>query len=399
MWQREVIGQQTYLNTQDAVYEVLSKTPEEILCKSADAVKIDMMLKQSQNADLHPTYNVRYVPYKNIGNGMIINPNAGGNFSEKIALAIAFIAADRDDWQRFIPVGMKAREIAKTKKRQQEIVAKQNMPFKDRPKRGDDDEEDEEFMSVDRDEELESSDGDDDIDDKPLLVYDHKKGEYITETDDDEPQQKVAEKKLTLPQEEAATKQLNDRVAQVLKEQEERSIAEGQMLPSDRKRRQVATLNDPACEANAAVIAQHYHGADAEFDVEEEREKARERECGVKSDPKNASVGLLDRFAPKTTDEKTISMEPIAHEKGKAPQYSIQQLMEFGSRTKPSPSVQRLLDQKNGVVPPATVAVTPPPMPMAKPDFAAKVSSKCIAIRRKQLELATLMIELEELLQ
>ncbi len=438
MWQREDIGQQTFLNTQDTVYEVLSKTPEHILCKGQDAVKIDLLLKKSQLADPHPVYGVKLVPYKNMASGVVTDPNAGGNFSQNVALAIAFIAADRDDWQRFIPTGLKTRELSLTKKRQEEAIEKQNQPFKTRTKKADGEEEmEEEFDVVNRDEDLigsESESGEienekeEEEDDKGpsdgLLRYDHVKKDWVPATDDEQKdfgfdQNNAVEKegepftkkkpslaqKSALPdpeEEAAASKQLHDRVAKVLREQEQRAIEEANMLPSDRKRRQAATLNDPALEPNASEIAQHYHGADADFNVEEEREKTRERLYGSKSDSNKNGVGLMERFAPEKPE--TISMEPITHEKGKAPQYSLQQLMEFGSKTKLPPSIQKTLEQKNvtaapSTVPQALLASNIQTNNQRPQDKIAQISAKFRQIRRKELELSALMIDLEELFQ
>ena len=175
------------------------------------------------------------------------------------------------------------------------------------------------------------------------------------------------------------------------------------MLPSDRIRRQVATLNDPASESNASEITQRYRGADMGINIEEEREKAKQRACGIKSDASKSAVSLLDRFAP----EPELSMEPISNEKGKAPQYSLQQLMEFGSKTKLPPSIQKTLEQKNnatGTTATATTGTTgtivQTQAPQQRPlDIVSKIAAKYRAVRRKELELALLMLELDELLQ
>ena len=175
------------------------------------------------------------------------------------------------------------------------------------------------------------------------------------------------------------------------------------MLPSDRIRRQVATLNDPASESNASEITQRSRGADMGINIEEEREKAKQRACGIKSDASKSAVSLLDRFAP----EPELSMEPISNEKGKAPQYSLQQLMEFGSKTKLPPSIQKTLEQKNnatGTTATATTGTTgtivQTQAPQQRPlDIVSKIAAKYRAVRRKELELALLMLELDELLQ
>ena len=416
MWQREFINQQTYLNTQDTVFEVLSKTPEHILCQNPDAVKIDMLLKQSQSAEPDAEFGVKLVPYRNMMSGVIIDPNSNKNYSRNVALAIAFIAADRDDWQRFIPVGLKARELSLKIKREAQIMSQQNQPFKMKKKK---DEGEEEFLTVERDaqddydssseestarnekndfwdsKEEEEEDGDEDDDgDQPCKIFDHSTKQWRVPTANESfDLGDTMPKDTTKEKDEAQNKALEDRVAKVLQEQEKRTQEEEHTLLSDKIRRQVASLNDPLSQENASEMTQRFRGANGGFDLDRERQKVMERNCGVKSEGDDSGTSLLDRFAP----------EP---EKPKAPQYTLQQLMDFGSKTKPPPSVQRILDQKNNVMPMKTTTTTTTtglaavaPENKNLSEILSKIAAKYKAICRKRLELATLELELEELLQ
>lgn len=509
-----MVGQQVYLNTQDTVYEVLTKTPEQVLCKRADAVKIDMMIKQSLTAEPDPQYNVRLVPYLNVATDTVIDPNSTKNYSRPIALAIAFIANDRSDWTRFIPVGIKARELTAKKRREAEIVSRQSEPFKPK-QRLTDDSDSEEFQLCDNasknsdsggDSDSDSENGhaddnynsDDDVDDK-VSVYNKvtkkfepatpkERREFIshigagmfalpaplsatmveaaeqasaardgTANDGTANNSVIGASRLTerksanagessgataklnnLAENERAADALYERVARLQKERE-REI--DSTLPSDRIRRQAASLSDPKCEPILSELAQCHHANvndAAKFDVAQQRQATRDKDCGIVDDSgtSNETKNVLDRFAPAKSAVKQPTNAPSLAPTGSAPtaaalaagaatattpavaatappKYTIQQLMQYGAQTKLPPSIQQQLDrnkalQKGGdeTTPAQNVAALAEhsqqqqPVPQQRAiDNSRLIGEKCKAIRRKQLELMQLHAELEDLLK
>lgn len=514
-----MVGQQVYLNTQDTVYEVLTKTPEQVLCKRADAVKIDMMIKQSLTAEPDPQYNVRLVPYLNVATDTVIDPNSMKNYSRPIALAIAFIANDRSDWTRFIPVGIKARELTAKKRREAEIVSRQSEPFKQKRRLTDDDSDSEEFQLCDNASKNSDSGGDsdsdggnghadnnynsdDDVDDK-VAVYNKvtkkfepatpkERREFISHIgagmfapppplsatmveaaeqagtakdgtanggtandraakDSTAGAPRLTERKSAnagessgataklnnLAENERAADALYERVARLQKERE-REI--DSTLPSDRIRRQAASLSDPKCEPILSELAQCHHANvndAAKFDVAQQRQATRDKDCGIVDDSgvSNETKNVLDRFAPAKSAVKQPTNAPSLAATGSAPtvaalaagaatattsaaaatapKYTIQQLMQYGAQTKLPPSIQQQLDrnkalQKGGdeTTPVQNVAALAEhsqqqqPVPQQRAiDNSRLIGEKCKAIRRKQLELMQLHAELEDLLK
>jgi hypothetical protein len=458
MWQREVIGRQTYLNTQDAVFEILTKTPEDILCKSADAIKIDLMIKQSAVAEPDPKYGVRFVPYRNVATNIVTDPNASKNFSRNVALAVAFIAADRDDWHKFIPIGMRTRVLDAKKKREAEIVAKQNMPYQSKPaaenaaegeeeeedefanayvcNRSDDDDDDDDGERNDDDKgeeeeeeeeanavavtsralrQLLDADEDDDVDDKVLRVFDHKTGKFVPATTKEKAHFDgtvfgggIAEKSSG---DKDHTDELLQRLARTRQEQQQQIQEEGSTLPSDRKRRQAATLSDPQCEANLSEITQRFTAATT-FDLQQERQTTREKEFGVDHETemaKQRTKDVLQRFAP--TPQQQPKPAPAPEEGGR--KFTVQELMQFGAKTQLPPSIAQQIDanknnanagqsqqpqqQQLGQPPQQQQAAQPTSTTATAADHQVQV--KLRAIRRKQLELMQLLAELEDMVQ
>lgn len=428
MWKLEIIGQQYYLNTQDTVYEVLSKTPEEILCKRPDAVKIDMMIKQSLQAEPDPEFNVRFVPYLDLKSGAIIDPNVNKKCSRNVALAVAYIAADKNDWSRFIPVGMRIRELSKEKQRLQQVVEQQRAPFQ-KKKKEDAQDDDEEYELCDNqnnnddecsDNEIGQHDEDDDVDDK-VSVYNAKTKRFIPATKAEEEEfdmvmhgQQPTDPQTQPPQPLSAvaksfdksTDDLYARVAKVRSEHEQQLQKQDETLPSDLKRRQAAMLNDPTTEPILSELTQSDRAhIDNRLDIHKEREAARAKDCGIGAEPNansnSASSNVLDRFAPNVSllpAEPPITVAPM--KKPQPTQYTISDLMKFGATTKLPPSIQQEVNRNKQ--PPAVATPLTNQQSIvnaAPPQHSAKISLKMKEIRRKHCELMLLYADLDELIQ
>lgn len=447
MWKLEIIGKQYYLNTQDAVYEVLTKTPEHILCERADAVKIDMMVKQSQTAEPDEQFGVRFVPYRNVQTDIVYDPNSSKNCPRNLALAIAYIAADKPDWTRFIPVGLKARELSKEQHRRDEVIAKQREPFQKKNKAGKDEEEEEEeefeicdnainrnvFRDLDSDDsedrrDQHTVDSDDDVDDK-LLVYDHKTGEFVKPTEEEE--QEFDENIGTILTGGSQAKTENDpeyasifggkalqnqesmddlyaRVAKVRSEQEQQLHEKETTLPSDLKRRQAAILSDPNAEPLLSELTQSNRTA-TNFNLNQERDAAKAKECGVVNIGEKTTSNVLDRFAP----QQPPIVKPIASRPQTNPsQYTVADLMKFGAATKLPPSIQQEIsrNKQNGETKVETdQKIVPPPTAVSTSSFSnsssnssssnssSKIAQKLKEIRRKHVELMLLYADLDEM--
>lgn len=453
-WTREVIGRQVYLNTQDAVYEILTKTPEDILCKSKDAVKIDMMIKEAENSEPDEQYNVLLVPYRNVKTGIVINPHSN-NHTRNVSLAVAFIAADRQDWTRFIPVGLKARALAQKKQREQEVVRRQNAPYarnkkhnrsesrdggsslsSDESNAGDDEfiacSDAEEESCDDESSDAEESetgeerdfDSDEDVQDK-LYAYDRKTKRFVKPSTDDkqffddefaaQPTKSFAIDAFNASS--AATEQIMQRVAKIKQEQQQQQL---ETLPSDRKRRQAASLNDPECEANLSELTQHYQatGGNAEnFDVNRQRDAAKQRALGLVvaaskaapllEPPSHVGNNVLDRFAPEPKQKQEQRQKATAGKNNNIPQFSVAQLIEVGSKMPLPPSMRKKTqpDSKDAT---KTTTTTAASTAAAAHTMAPKGSENAKAtvqqlieqlrfVRRKQLELMQMTEKLEDI--
>jgi hypothetical protein len=407
-----------------------------------------MMIKQSANAEPDAQHGVRFVPYRDMSTNIVIDPNSTKNYSRNVALAIAFIAADRDDWHRFIPIGLRTLALDAKKKREAEIVAKQNQPYatttssssgkqrkavtttdadgsgeeegeeKDDEKSesttsdSDDDEEEEQERRPARAKQRKDFDEDDDVDDK-LKIFDHITRKFVPATKEDEAafalgfgQQQKNEN------DDDCTEELLQRLARTRLEQEQREKEAESTLPSDRKRRQAASLNDPQCESNLSEITQRFRAADSDFDLQQARQVTREKEFGIPPAPaSSASTAPTLEQAKQQTKDVLQRFAPPAQTAAaaKKPQYTTQELMQFGAKTQLPPSIQQQIDRnKNpGMALPQQLQPQQQQQqqqqsqqhPQQQQQQSHTIEAKLKAIRRKNLELMQLVADLEDQIQ
>ena len=418
-WKKEIIGKQTFLNTQDTVFEVLSKTPEDILCRQKNAVDIDMMIKRAQNAQPDEQYGVRLMPYRDVKTDRVIDPLTQKH-RRNVSLAIACIAADRDDWTRFIPVGLKARVMSIQQKRAKEVVQKQNAPYTGQPHgkmaENSDSEADEEFIlcstnlsddssESQSDADHEFYDTDEDVEDKAddVTEYDPATGRFRR------PKAEPTVKNFGIKAYNASTKateELFQRVATMRRENEQK---EAKTLPSDRVRRQAASLNDPECEQNLSELSQRYHAVnndDNRFNLDWQREAAKKRELGLPvgapvNSFKTTSAGkpdsdeVLDRFTSVAAAAADANEKKFKKNQQKQPP-TLEQLMAIGRKMPLPPSLEKAnkTSQSDAVSSKAKSVASA----TSQSGSAVQMHRQLRLIRKKQLEMMQEIATLEEMI-
>lgn len=446
MWEFEKVHGCTFFNTQQNVYELISMTPEELLCKNTDAVKASLLIKRCENMEPDKQYGVRLVPLRNVVSRALIDPHSehSKKYLRQQFLAASFYANGMSDWEKFIPTGLRTLEKKYKDQREKDALRLQNRPFEsgffdenpDSESDGSDYEYDEQdrrqasrFQDSDTDED-DDEDEDADLDDK-LYHYDAKKnrfraGEYpqtenkpaaVSKTQPTAAQQPQTPSQI-IEASESTMHDIQARVMRVQEEQRRQREANAQISASDLVRKTAAVISSDAGAADGdepliAETSQTFHSQlPVPFDVRKEREAVKmqdQNSCAPAERPKaRGEAGkddVLDRFSasPPTQRQNSTAKSVAPAPNVKKPTvptapFTVEQLKAYGSRTRLPPSIESIVGKGASAV--TDASKTAPERKNAAPPT-SKVDTKSARKRLREIyklqtQLLSRIQELEE---
>lgn len=393
MWHREVIGEQTFLQTVDTVYEIVTKTPEHVLCKEhpKHAQKIAMAIQRAENItdeqvsdrfkQFVEKYNVKLVPYFDIGAQQLIEPDTKID-NLHITMAVALIACDRAEWTDFIPAAIKAHADQLLRKKNEAVVKKQDNAAGQKPAN-----DEESFSDCDAGQCSASSD-DCGYSDDDEQAFGSDTDAHATDSDDDtdtdadkDPVYKLNhDTNIFEPTNNAPL--LNQLAQTQANQYKEAKDVQNQLF------RRVQDQRRAAAEESLTT-----------FDVAKERERVKK----MQEQTNEHQSQILDRFAPAAAPNNGASQTRAP------PQIKAGQPIDIeafkNQKIKLPPNIQQYIDRKKALKPEAARELDDKPRPVTLPPQSsesmpsrANLEKKLRKLRRQQLAIMQSLQELDDLL-